>query len=235
MDLEFHLINQILTRTDNQKVIQKSKNIYQCHFTINGEIWDNLEIFAIFSDSFNNKRTVPLGKGNELSCVLPNFVLKGTFFKVSLFAGDLITTNIISIPLLSSLYGNFDEYVECEELESKNVFVSIFESLDCKVDEIRHVNNFLEVYAGGELIESIYMPIADEAFVDSLKQEFIVDDALSDMSLNPVQNKVINTALGGKADTVHTHVSLDVTDLEDSVDLDLDRLLINLTENIRQI
>ena len=40
-----------------------------------------------------------------------------------------------------------------------------------------------------------------------------VDTALSSTSTNPVQNKVINTALGGKANTNHNHALNDVTGL----------------------
>lgn len=41
-----------------------------------------------------------------------------------------------------------------------------------------------------------------------------VDTALSSTSTNPVQNKVVNTALSGKADTSHTHTQSQVTGLE---------------------
>lgn len=41
-----------------------------------------------------------------------------------------------------------------------------------------------------------------------------VDTALSSTSTNPVQNKVVNTALSGKANTSHTHTQSQVTGLE---------------------
>lgn len=41
-----------------------------------------------------------------------------------------------------------------------------------------------------------------------------VDTALSSTSTNPVQNKVVNTALSGKANTSHTHSQSQVTGLE---------------------
>ena len=40
--------------------------------------------------------------------------------------------------------------------------------------------------------------------------DYVVDSALSDSSTNPVQNKVINTALSGKASSSHTHYTDDV-------------------------
>ena len=41
--------------------------------------------------------------------------------------------------------------------------------------------------------------------IDTGANKTIVDSALSSTSTNPVQNKVVNTALAGKSDTSHTH------------------------------
>ena len=43
------------------------------------------------------------------------------------------------------------------------------------------------------------------AGIDTGANKTIVDSALSSTSTNPVQNKVVNTALAGKSDTSHTH------------------------------
>ena len=47
--------------------------------------------------------------------------------------------------------------------------------------------------------------------------DITVDDVLSLTSTNPVQNKVITGALNGKANSSHTHLSSDVTDLIDVI------------------
>lgn len=44
-----------------------------------------------------------------------------------------------------------------------------------------------------------------------------IDDALSDTSKNPVQNKVINTALTNKANSSHTHTKSEITDFPTSL------------------
>lgn len=49
--------------------------------------------------------------------------------------------------------------------------------------------------------------------IEAEANKTIVDSALSSSSENPVQNKVINTALAGKANSSHTHVVADITDL----------------------
>lgn len=220
VDLKFQVKNQVLKRIDSEKIVQKGKNIYRCDFTISGDIYEDLNIFAIFSDSWNNKKTVPLGKGNNLSCILPNFLLKGTFFKISLYSGDLITTNVITIPLLSSLYGNFEEYVECEEAESKDIFVQIFDKLDTKVDKLTVADGYLNIYKNDELVESIWMDTVNETFVRELVQSNVDE---------------INAILATKSDIGHTHISADVTDLESEIDEDLDFLLLTLTEKINEI
>lgn len=51
--------------------------------------------------------------------------------------------------------------------------------------------------------------------IDSLDKQEVsinVDDTLSPTSVNPVQNKVINTALAGKANASHTHTKNQITD-----------------------
>lgn len=50
------------------------------------------------------------------------------------------------------------------------------------------------------------------AGIESQANKTIVDDSLSGSSENPVQNKVINTALSGKADSSHNHTVSNITD-----------------------
>lgn len=50
------------------------------------------------------------------------------------------------------------------------------------------------------------------AGIESQANKTVVDDSLSSSSENPVQNKVINTALSGKADSSHDHTVSDITD-----------------------
>ena len=48
-----------------------------------------------------------------------------------------------------------------------------------------------------------------------------VDSALSSTSENPVQNKVINSALSGKANSSHTHVVANITDLTEATSAEI--------------
>lgn len=60
------------------------------------------------------------------------------------------------------------------------------------------------------------MSASDKAKLDGIAQganKIAVDSALSSTSTNPVQNKVINTALAGKAASSHTHAATQITGL----------------------
>ena len=102
--LEFEVHNQILTRIDSQDVLNKSRNIYKCLFTFEEDSeWINLNKFVIFKDGWGNSSTVHLGKSsNTLSCLVPDEILRGSYFQVSIYAGDLITTNNVSVALIHS-------------------------------------------------------------------------------------------------------------------------------------
>lgn len=60
------------------------------------------------------------------------------------------------------------------------------------------------------------MSESDKVKLDGIAQganKTTVDSALSSTSTNPVQNKVINTALAGKAESSHTHAATQITGL----------------------
>lgn len=64
------------------------------------------------------------------------------------------------------------------------------------------------------------MSATDKIKLDSIASganKVIIDTALSTTSTNPVQNKVINTALEGKANTVHTHTKSQISDFPTSM------------------
>lgn len=66
----------------------------------------------------------------------------------------------------------------------------------------------------------------------TVDSKIIVDSTLSSTSVNPVQNKVINTALANKANSSHTHTISDITDLSEqisNIELLFDGILSNAT------
>lgn len=65
--------------------------------------------------------------------------------------------------------------------------------------------------SGGNLVSYIKNHIEDSTL------HHTVDTALSDTSTNPVQNKVVNSALNGKANSSHTHMKSQITDFPTSL------------------
>lgn len=54
--------------------------------------------------------------------------------------------------------------------------------------------------------------------IDDGANKTVVDSSLSSSSTNPVQNKVVNSALSGKANSSHSHSISNITDLQSSLD-----------------
>ena len=69
--------------------------------------------------------------------------------------------------------------------------------------------------------------------VDAHATKITVDSALSTTSTNPVQNKVVTTALNGKAASTHTHAASEITNLNDTLNdkLDSDGVVTGLTKD----
>ena len=99
--------------------------------------------------------------------------------------------------------------------------------IDSSVDSdyyvpINHVHNDATATTSG------FMSAADKVKLDNLAlgggvsggSNIIVDDVLSSVSTNPVQNKVVNDALSNKADVEHTHSGYaPLNDFEDLKDI----------------
>lgn len=104
IEIQLKAENQRLKRTDKESIVGYSKNIIKAKFTIEGDIWKDVDKFAIFTDAFDNKTTMHLGSESNCNCVVPSSCLKTSFFKITVYGGDLILTNAITIPLVESEY-----------------------------------------------------------------------------------------------------------------------------------
>ena len=223
--LEFEIKGQVLTRVDSQEVMNKNKNVYKCRFTFDeSDEWVNANKFVRFTDGWGNSTVAHLGKSsNILSCLVPDKVLQGSYFKISVYAGNLLTNHC-----------HMDSC--CDE---KDIWVEVFERLDTIIDSIIYDNNTLHLFSRDTLIESIYLPFVSEDevrdLVADLTDEFIlenipvvsdetnglmskedkvkldsiesganktlVDNHLDGESDNAVSNRVVSEALDGKEDT----------------------------------
>ena len=76
------------------------------------------------------------------------------------------------------------------------------------------------VYGNASTSAAGLMSASDKSKLDGIASganNISVDSALSSTSTNPVQNKVINSALGSKSNTGHKHVKADITDFPTSM------------------
>lgn len=101
--------------------------------------------------------------------------------------------------------------------------------------DINHTHDISELYDNFDMISGIQdelnekadksvvttsvnglMSKEDKSKLDGIATEAnktVVDSSLSSSSTNPVQNKVVNSALNGKANSSHTHTASQISDL----------------------
>ena len=232
MNLEFVINNQILKRIDSQDVVSKNHNIYKCRFIFEEDSdWDDVNKFVIFTDGWGSSTTVHLGKSsNILTCLVPDNVLKGSYFKISVYGGDLLTTNNVSVSLIESGYMKH-KHSGCNK-HHKDVFVEIFDRLDSAIDSAVYENHCIHLFSRDSLIESVYLPFIDETEIaeivsteiqnyldshetglltpedrtklDSVEpgaNRTLTDDSLDPSSTNPISNRAVADALNGKEDS----------------------------------
>ena len=136
MDLEFDVCKQIITRTDNEKVVNLSDNYLRLCFTFKGTDWSNLSKFVLVH---HKRGTTRLELDNEDGVTLPDGLLLSDKLDFTVYGVDdpddesvRITTNKQRVYLLDSSYT--DEYSEIAEVISVHTIEDIYETLDNKAD-----------------------------------------------------------------------------------------------------
>lgn len=171
---EYTITDQILERTDKNTIVAKSKNIVKTSFCFQGSLWNDIDKFAIFTDSWGNKTTIHLGKADLCSCIVPDGCLSGTFFKITVYGGDLITTNDVTIPLMNSGYTEHHHHTNDCGHNEKDIFVDIFDRLDKTVNNIAVVDKCLQCYCDDKLVDSVCLNnFVDETQLNELIQEIV--------------------------------------------------------------
>lgn len=129
MDLNFEIENQILRRIDSsENIVNKSKNYLNCNFNFLTPDWDDLIKIAVFESETGEKIHRYLGKYPTSKINVPGQVLNGDYFKLSVYGGDLISTNTEIVILVRSGYSK----QVCGE---KDIFIDIFEQIALKMDK----------------------------------------------------------------------------------------------------
>ena len=122
MNLFFSVKGQKLSRINNEKIAGFSRNYIHAIFNFD-KVWINLLKYAIFTEPNGTKHVVNLGYGKTLQCRIPDDVLKNTFFKVSVFADDLLTSTDETIIVSPSGYvSEIDDLEEGDSIEGKSEY-----------------------------------------------------------------------------------------------------------------
>lgn len=110
MTLLFYVNNQTLSLGPNQTnktVVADSRNYLKVKFVFQTQDWNNqAPLCALFSyNGKTYKKILGLEDGvGGTECFVPNEVIKVEGFSVSVCGGDLITTNAVNIPVITSGY-----------------------------------------------------------------------------------------------------------------------------------
>ena len=91
MKLHFAINKQQLNRIDDEIIASYSKNFIKCVFDCD-QRWCDIYKYALFTDIRNNKTITELGYGRKVKCIVPEQVLQGNYFLVSVFGDERITT-----------------------------------------------------------------------------------------------------------------------------------------------
>ena len=241
IDLYFTITSQnFLHRTDSNLIQNQIDEEYMCHFTFEGEDWQDKEKFVTFSTK-NKKYTAYLGFENECESPIPFAALTGCIISIKVHTEDIITRNQISLVVLQPK----EEIIyECkEQTDYHDVCAEAFSQINTKFDEVRVENNELIFYSGGKEVARVFL-----TDIEGKQSDWKETDKIN---LQYIQNKpnIINNfryendnlicleddEIRQTVSLKHNHQSTDVIDFDEEVDIDLSNLLVSITENIRSL
>ena len=117
MKIHFTVQKTILERKDDNILASYSKNIDKCVFYCD-DCWADIYKYALFTDVSNKQYVEDLGFGHKVSCIIPDNVMKGNYFSVSVFGDDRKTTiqqDVLIEP--SGFTDKTEDSIESEETE----------------------------------------------------------------------------------------------------------------------
>lgn len=241
IDLYFTITSQnFLHRIDSNLIQNQVDEEYICHFTFEGEDWQDKEKFVTFFVK-NKKYTASLGFENECESPIPFAALIGCIINIKVHAEDIITRNQVSLVVLQP---KEQIIYDCQKQEDyHDVYVEAFNQISTKFDEVRLENNELIFYSSGKKVSQISL-----ANIERKQSNWKETD---ESSSQYIQNKpsIINNFRYENDNLIcleddeikqtvslrHNHQSTDVVDFDEEVDIDLNSLLVSITENIRSL
>lgn len=147
--LNFKVEGQFIKRDDRKMMVNKSKNIHFADFTFEGEEWEGIKKFAIFKNDYHEAYVSSLGNSEECRCSIPAEAMRGRYLKISVYGGDLITSNELTISLVPSGYTTT---ISTPSDSAKDIFVDIYEKIEAKIDNIIYEDGYLICRSGEEVL-----------------------------------------------------------------------------------
>ncbi len=125
---------QIITRTDELRVVADSQNYLKAEFVFSEEWTEPVTAVFGYDGAFYNVLL------EDNMCTVPWEVIKAPFFTISVFCGDRITANMVQVSVEKSGYSDGDEsraatpdvYTTLIQLseETKNIAQSVRDDAD---------------------------------------------------------------------------------------------------------
>lgn len=241
IDLYFTITSQnFLHRIDSNLIQNQIDEEYICHFVFEGEDWQDKEKFVTFFVK-NNKYTASLGFENECESPIPFAALAGCIINIKIHAEDIITRNQVSLVVLQP---KEQIIYDCQKQEDyHDVYAEAFNQINTKFDEVRVENNELVFYSNGKevarvLLTNIEGKQSDWKETDESSSQYIKNKPTIINNFRYENDNLICLEDEEVKQTVslkHNHQSTDVVDFDEEVDIDLNNLLISITENIRSL
>lgn len=133
MRLKFEIDKQHIYRTDNEIPVNKSHEYLEAEFEFLTPEWEDLIKIVLFkiplSQGKEKSYAIQLDPSTDYIVTVPWEVLQGRVFKVSVFAGDLVTSNEAVVLLEESGYTTD---ISSTTDPTPDIFAEIFRELSTK-------------------------------------------------------------------------------------------------------
>lgn len=219
--LNFEVKKQRIIKKNTEYLVNHTLHFLEFYFSFD-EQWDLFSPkYIIFKHNEKNYLNILTYDPdlNKYFVSVPSVVLKGSSFRFTIYGTlyvsgfeERITTQEVTIKLHDS--GFTTNISSVSDNGDVDIFTTLFDDLSTKFDDIVIEEGNIICKSEGTVIKIIPLNLFLDDYYDKSEADALLYD---------------------KANTVHTHVTSEVTDFDRKVDIDLDTLLLSLTERIRII
>lgn len=171
---------QKLTRQDKEIIIDKSQGIINTRFHFHNTRninWEGIDKFAIFTNVYNDRNYVHLGRGNDCTCTVPSEAMVGRVMNVTVYGGEHITTNNVSFILTPSNYKHYPPKPPHHNGGcGGDIFSDIYNQIGTKIDDIDIIEKKLLLYRDEEIIKIVDL---EDALLSDYYTRLYLDNVLS--------------------------------------------------------